>query len=110
MLQIATRIPMPDTPGPFRVGIGDWAVRKGSRYGTIVVDLDRHRVIDLLPDRSASTLASWLERHSDVELVARDCGADRVAEAQACTPSLGWSPSRISVPLSAGGWASYRQA
>jgi hypothetical protein len=54
------------------VGIDDWAIRKGSRYGTIVVDLDRHRVIDLLPDRTARTLAGWLERHSGVALVARD--------------------------------------
>ncbi len=52
--------------------IDDWAIRKGSSYGTIVVDLDLHRVIDHLPDRTAPTLAGWLERHSDVELVARD--------------------------------------
>ncbi|WP_207768000.1 transposase, partial [Methylobacterium frigidaeris] len=47
-------------------------MRKGSRYGTIVVDLDRHRVIDLLPDRTALTLSGWLERHSDVRLITRD--------------------------------------
>ncbi len=41
-------------------------------YGTIVVDIDRRRVIDLLPDRTAPTVAGWLERHSGVELVARD--------------------------------------
>ncbi len=63
VLRLVTRIPMPDAPAPIRVGIDDWAIRKGSRYGTIVVDLDRHRVIDLLPDPTAPTVAGWLERH-----------------------------------------------
>ncbi len=72
VLRLITRLPMPDAPAPIRVGIDDWAIRKGSRYGTIVVDLDRQRVIGLLPDRSAPTLAGWLERHPGVELVARD--------------------------------------
>ncbi|MGX7709441.1 transposase [Methylobacterium sp. Gmos1] len=63
---------VPDAPAPIRVGIDDWAMRSGSSYGKIVVDLYRQRVIDLLPDRSAPTLAGWLERHSGVELVARD--------------------------------------
>ena len=72
VLRLVTRMPMPDTPAPIRVGIDDWAIRKGSRYGTIVVDLNRHRVVDLLPDRTAPTVAGWLERHSGVELVARD--------------------------------------
>ncbi len=63
VLRLVTRMPMPDTPAPIRVGIDDWAIRMGSRYGTIVVDLDRHRVVDLLPDRTAPTVAGWLERH-----------------------------------------------
>ncbi len=72
MLRLITRMPMPNPPAPLRIGIDDWAIRKGSRYGTIVVDIDRRRVIDLLPDRTAPTVAGWLERHSGVELVARD--------------------------------------
>ncbi len=72
VLRLVTHLPMPDAPTHIRVGIDDWAIRKGSRYGTIVVDLDRRRVVDLLPDRTAPTVAGWLERHSGVALVARD--------------------------------------
>jgi len=57
---------------PRVVGIDDWAWRKGQRYGTIVVDLERSDVIDLLPDRDAKTVAAWLKAHPGVEVVGRD--------------------------------------
>ena len=63
---------MPDAPAPTHVGVDDWAMRKGCSYGTIVVDLDRHRVVDLLPDRTAATLAGWLLQRPDIKVVARD--------------------------------------
>jgi transposase len=57
-------------------GIDDWAWRKGSTYGTIIVDLERREVIDLLPDRSAATTADWLKRHPEIEIISRDrCGS-----------------------------------
>lgn len=57
------------------LGIDDWAWRKGQSYGTILVDLDRHRVVDLLPDRSSATVEAWLQTHPGVEMVSRDrCG------------------------------------
>ncbi len=59
--------------GEVRVlSVDDWASRKGEKYGTILVDLERRRVVDLLPDRSADTLAGWLEEHPGVEVVSRD--------------------------------------
>src|SRR5216684_1314359 len=48
------------------------AKRKGHTYGTIVVDLDRRCPIDLLEDRTAETVAAWLQAHPEVTVVARD--------------------------------------
>jgi transposase len=61
---------------PLRVvGIDDWSWSKGSRYGTIVVDLERHEVVDMIHDRSAKTGAAWLEKNPTIEIVSRDrCG------------------------------------
>jgi transposase len=57
------------------IGIDDWAWRKGQRYGTILVDLERHKVLDVLPDRSADDVAVWLHAHPTVETINRDrCG------------------------------------
>ena len=68
------------------VGIDDWAFRKGQSYGTIIVDLERHRVIDLLPDREQATVFHWLERHPEISIVARDRSTDYAAAIQMGAP------------------------
>jgi transposase len=59
-------------PTPRYLGVDDWAMRKGRKYGTILVDLERHAVIDLLPDRTSAVLETWLKAHPGVELITRD--------------------------------------
>lgn len=61
-------------PPPDVVGIDDWAFRRGHRYGTIIVDLERHEVIDLIEDREAGSVSAWLKRHPEIRVVARDRG------------------------------------
>lgn len=72
VLRLVGAAPLPEQQSPCVVGVDDWAVRKGRTYGSIIVDLERRRVLDLLPDRIAGTLAEWLQRHPRVEMVARD--------------------------------------
>jgi transposase len=72
LLRRVRRATLPDTPAPQVVGIDDWAWHKGQQYGTILVDLQRGRPIDLLADRATATVAAWFQAHPTVEVVARD--------------------------------------
>jgi transposase len=77
VLRAVTRPPHPVVASePIRhLGIDDWAWKKGQNYGTILVDLDRHRVVDLLPERSADELRRWLQQQKSLQVIARDrCG------------------------------------
>lgn len=71
----ATPDPAPDPlAAPRVVGVDDWCFLRGHRYGAIVVDLERHQVLDLLPDREAATVATWLQAHAGIAVVSRDRG------------------------------------
>lgn len=72
LLRLVRRLPLPAVP-PVRVlGVDDWARKRGCTYGTILIDQERHTVVDLLPERTATALAVWLQAHPGVEIIARD--------------------------------------
>ena len=61
-------------PTPRVLGVDDFSFCKRRTYGTILIDLERRVPIDLLPDREASSLTTWLEAHPGVEIISRDRG------------------------------------
>jgi transposase len=86
LLRRAKRLSHKPASTPRFIGIDDWAWRKGKRYGTILVDLERGEVIDLLPDREVNTVKMWLSDHPDVEVISRDRSSSYAQAAAEAAP------------------------
>jgi len=81
LLRVVRRRAALPTEAPRVIGIDDWAFKRGQCYGTIICDLERRRIIDLLPDREAATVAAWLAARPSIEIIARDRGAGYIQAA-----------------------------
>jgi transposase len=86
LLRRVRRAPMPQRPAVRVLGVDDWAWKKGQRYGTILCDLERRCPVDLLPERSADSFASWLKAHSEVKIISRDRGDEYIKGATQGAP------------------------
>jgi len=72
ILRLLHQMEAPLAKEPRVVGIDDWAFRKGRGYGTIIIDHETGKPIDLLPKRDSQTVEKWLEKHPTIEIVTRD--------------------------------------
>jgi transposase len=68
------------------LGVDDFSLRRGRTFGTVLVDLQRHQILDLLPDRQKESAAAWMKRHPEITHVSRDRGKDSAAAAKEGAP------------------------
>src|SRR2546421_3786549 len=74
LIRRVLELPLPKEGSVRIAGIDEWAWKKGSRYGTILVDLEHRRVAALLSERSVETSTAWFKKHPEVKIVSRDRG------------------------------------
>jgi transposase len=72
LLEHIRRTNLGESRTPRILSVDDFSFRRGRSWGTILVDLEHHRLVDILPDRSSETFASWLTQHTGVEVVSCD--------------------------------------
>jgi len=95
ILRCVMNLPLPAVGTVTHLGIDDFALHRGRTYGTVLVDLRRHKVLDLLPDRKAETAKAWIQAHSEIKLVSRDRGGDYAAAARAGAPQARQAADRF---------------
>jgi transposase len=86
LLRLLRRLPDDAIEPPRVVSFDDWSWRRGFRYGTIICDLERHRRLDLLPDRDSASVAAWLKRYPSIEIISRDRAGEYAEAARLGAP------------------------
>lgn len=86
MVRRVIALPTPQAEHVECLGLDDFAFLRGRTFGTVVVDLDAHQIIDILPDRQNDTAAAWMAAHQEIRYVSRDRGAEYASAASTGAP------------------------
>jgi transposase len=86
ILRLVRTAELPAVATPKKVGVDDWAWKRGHRYGTLLCDLERGIAIDLLPDSSVETVTAWFQQHPSIELISRDRASEYAVAARKGAP------------------------
>ena len=87
ILRLVKRAELPAASSPRVVGMDDWSWKRRLRYGTLICDLESHKPIDVLPDRSVETVSAWFAEHPSVEIVSRDRSSEYAAAIKKGAPT-----------------------
>jgi transposase len=87
LIRLVRRLPLPPATPAAVLGVDDFAVRRHHHYGTLVVDLERHQLLDLWPERKAEPFAEWLQRRARLpDVICRDRAGSYADAARQAAP------------------------